>query len=247
MDDNDIKDVALGPQQLLRPTPLSGGNSYLWGLKHEVEDDRYIRILDDIAKLMRISELACDEATKNGPEEYARIVTDAECDYIEELIGAAFLILQAKIRRVVNAAIQLAAAMKSQQHIEIPSLIDDRRIKEIGGGYKGTDTSLISYVWALANYFKHRDDWTHDVWAPEEELAEFPPQNKPRAYELKTRQIVQHGGIVEFSTGNMRTGFEFLDINPYSSCAKLAKGVQQWADEVYKFGKAELKSAAGSR
>ena len=120
MDDDDIEDVALNPRQLLRPTPLSGGNSYLWGLKHEVEDDRYIRILDDIAKLIQISELACDKAMKSGPQEYADIVTDAECDYIEELIGAVFLILQVKIRRVVNAAIQLAAAMKSNPHIEIP-------------------------------------------------------------------------------------------------------------------------------
>ena len=67
MDDDDIEDVALSPQQLLRPTPFSGGNSYLWGLKQEVEDDRHIRILDDIAKLIRISDLACDEAIKNGP------------------------------------------------------------------------------------------------------------------------------------------------------------------------------------
>jgi len=247
MDDDDIEDVALGPRQLLRPRPLSGGNSYLWRLKHEAEDDRYIRILDDIAKLIRISELACDEAMKSGPEEYAHIVTDAESDYIEELIGAAFLILQAKIRRVVNAAIQLAEAMKSNQHIEIPSLVNDSTIKAIGGGYKGTDTSLISFVWALANYFKHRDDWTHNVWASEEELAEFPPENRPRKYELKTRKIVQLAGIVEFSTGNMRTGFEFFDITPYSSCAKLAQSVQRWADEVYKVGKSELKAATDSR
>lgn len=247
MDNDDIEDVALSPRQLLRPTPLSGGNSYLWRLKHEVEDDRYLRIIDDIAKLIRISEIACDEAMKSGSKEYAHIVTDTECDYIEELIGAAFLILQAKIRRVVNAAVQLAAAMKSNQHIEISSLVDNSTIKAIGGGYKGTDTSLISFVWELANYFKHRDDWTHDVWASEEELAEFPPQNKPRAYELKTRQIVQLAGIVEFSTGNMTTGLEFFDITSYSSCVKLAKSVQRWADEVYTVGKSELKAATDSR
>lgn len=247
MDDNDIENVSSSRLKLLWATPLGEGNSDLWALRRAVEDDRYIRIFRDISELIRNSERACEEAVKSGPQEYARIVAEYESDYIEELIGAAFLILQSKIRRVVNAAIQLAATMKADEHIETPSLIDRSRIKSIGGGYKDTDNSLISYVWALANYFKHRDDWTHDVWASEEELEDFPSKKRLQENEVKTRKIVQQAGIVEFSTGNMMTGLKFFDISPYSSCEKLARSIQQWADSVYEVGKAELRSAVASR
>jgi hypothetical protein len=74
----------------------------------------------------------------------------------------------------------------------------------------------------MANYFKHRDDWKHDAWTSEGERRE-----------VKTRTIVERMGIIEFSTGNMRTGFEFFEIDPYWSCKELGAPTQELAKAVY--------------
>jgi hypothetical protein len=100
-------------EELLRPLPFGRGNSSLWKLKYEVDDSRFVRILGNIARLIQRSMLACERAAASGPREYAEMVADSEASYTEELIGAAFLILQAKIRRVTKAAIDLAEEMKS--------------------------------------------------------------------------------------------------------------------------------------
>ena len=62
---------------------------------------------------------------------------------------------------------------------------------------------------------------------------------------VKTREMVQRIGIIQFSTGNMRTGFEFFGTEPYSSCEKLGAQVQEWTDAVYATAKARIAAAVG--
>jgi hypothetical protein len=44
---------------------------------------------------------------------------------------------------------------------------------------------------------------------------------------------VQKIGIVQSSTGNLRTAFEFFGITPYSNCRLLAEEVQTWSKGVF--------------
>ena len=37
----------------------------------------------------------------------------------------------------------------------------------------------------------------------------------------------------QFSTGNMRTAYEYFGIDPYSKCESLARDVQDWSERVY--------------
>jgi hypothetical protein len=104
----------------------------------------------------------------------------------------------------------------------------DVDINDLGGSnYKCTEENLIQLVWAVANYCKHCDEWSSEVW-----------EDKPRGEKLsnseRTRKIVQKVGISRSSTaGNMRTAYEFFGIDWESDCTPLADKVQEWAKAVY--------------
>lgn len=82
-------------------------NHTLWLLKHERDDDRFLQIFGDFASLIRRSEKACEKAAEQGDQDYAQFIGESEAEYLEEIIGASFLLLQAKIRRVCSATERL--------------------------------------------------------------------------------------------------------------------------------------------
>jgi hypothetical protein len=174
-------------------------------LASEVQDDRYIRILDEMARLIRASERACDVAQAANNEALIEI----EADYLEELIGLTFVVLQNKIGRVMSAASaeQYTAKRESQD-------VRSDRIK---------------LFWDVANYYKHRDEWGPTVW-----LEECMPIRKYKALkpQIETRRRVDRLGVVMASTGNLRQVYESLGVHIFSDCKKLAVEVQQWADQV---------------
>ncbi|MGA7807072.1 hypothetical protein [Bradyrhizobium sp.] len=155
-------------------------------------------------------------------------MADTEADYIEELVGASFLILQAKIRRVAEASERLVAFMSEQYAMEIKGL-DRQSVFKLGGIYRKTGHSRIALIWAVANYYKHRDEWEAEVW-------QVPPTQgrDPHRQSRGTRETVEKLGVTQFSTGNMRKAYEFFRIKPYSKCEKLAEKVQDWSEKIYR-------------
>jgi hypothetical protein len=212
-------------------------NHRLWLLKYEVEDERFQQIVADFASLIRRSERACEKATKQGNPDYADAIADTESDYLEEVIGASFLVLQAKIRRVVMAAERLVTFMNEQHGLTVDGL-DRQSIYALGGNHRKTGHSRIELIWAVGNYYKHRDEWDAEVWKNSSPGAQGRDRHRqPRS----TRQTVEKVGIVQFSTGNMRRAYEFFGIEPYSKCEKLAAKVQAWAKEVYQRAEKECR------
>lgn len=178
-------------------------------LKYEVEDTKLSDLLDDLARSMRRSEAACEKASEGNPE-IADAICDDEVTYIEELIGTALVALQTRIRRVREATNDFNV-----------------RPMEIGDEFAGTGRTLISLIWHVANYYKHRDEWSDEVW------DDTPSKEKAVEKSRHTRRIVQVTGIEKSSTGNLRTASEFFGIYPYSNCGQLAEKVQDWAEAVY--------------
>lgn len=129
----------------LKASPFGRGNSALWKLKHEVDDERFLKIFNDFAQLIRRSEKACEKAARQDNPDYEEFVAEMESEYLEELIGASFIILQAKIRRVISAAKSLHDHLRAEQ-IDIPDLTM-RNVRKLGGRYKRKDASLIDLVW----------------------------------------------------------------------------------------------------
>jgi hypothetical protein len=225
---------------ILKPRPFGRGNIAFWLLKHEVEDERFLQIFADFSKIIRRSEQACERAAKSDNPDYEDLVAETESDYLEEIVGASFLVLQAKIRRVREAFAELGRHMEAEFAVTIPELRKDVAM-QMQGSYKGTGDSLVQLVWDVGNYYKHRDEWDADTWgaAP---LGSKDPSRQSRA----TRMSVQRVGITRGSTGNLRTAYEFFDVDPYSKCEKLAEEVQSWAKEVLAFARSKLEAVAPS-
>ncbi len=205
-------------------------------LSLDVADDRFIRIVDDIASLIAAAEAACERAIQAGNDDYVDAVITTETDYLEDLIGTVFLMLQTKIRRVGESASDLSTKLQVLAAQPAKVWADPAAVRAEGGDYKGTGYSLPELVWAVGNYFKHRDEWPHGVWSP--------PTPTPAALRqsIATRMKVQSVGVVESSTGNMRIALVFFGVNPYSRCGALARDVQSWADAVLQ--KAEMTAKA---
>lgn len=182
-------------------------NIVIRGLEYEVEDDQFIQIIEEMSRLIAITERQCNAAFEQGDD----AAGESACDYLEELIGISFVILQTKIRRVVSAVERLRKAT-NQDPISITLF-------------------RIRLFWDMANYYKHRDEWSAVIWRDK-------GANEKRESKLEqarqTRRSVERLGIVMVSSGNLRTSYEKLGIEPYSDCRRLAIEVQDWARQVLK-------------
>src|ERR1700731_4256314 len=143
--------------QILKPQPWGGRNPELRRLKYDVEDDRFLQILADFAQVIGRSEEACENAAARSNPEYREVVAEVEGDYIEEIIGASFLVLQAKIRRVTASALRLREGVRVRHNVVIPEFADPASIRGLGGRFKRKKSSLVQLVWDVGNSYKHPD------------------------------------------------------------------------------------------
>jgi hypothetical protein len=186
-------------------------------LSCDVDDDRFLRIFKETTKIVRASVSFCDRFRDDRGLIYedGLDIVDQEGIYIEELLGLSFALLQAKIRRVSNSSERCLKVIDSRQ---------------IGSPYKETGHSLICLIWEVANYYKHSDEWSRDVWE-DKKKGETESRQLKRA--RRTRTIVEKVGIKYSSDHNMRTAYGFFEVDWSSDCTPLADKVQEWAKAVY--------------
>lgn len=195
-----------------------------------------LRLGDDLASLTRMLraigqeiEFCCSGmkyAVDLGPEEYADGVVDKENEVIEEFLGDASVICQNQITHVVSIAMPL--------HRECPTLGTTDGTKEgiMRLGTKLTSTSKYSRIEvldALANYFKHRDEW-HRSW------AKLDKRSKP------TADIITQAGAREHYSGNFRDVCSNLGVSDYYDLGPLEKIVRDWRDTVIDLYEKEFKA-----
>jgi hypothetical protein len=184
-------------------------------LQYDVDDDRFLRIFSETSKIIRASAKVCDAAHDEG-------FAEEEVNYIEELLGLSFVLLQAKISRVGDAATKWPLAFTN--------------VRALGGLYKNTGENLVSLIWAIGNYYKHNDTWGSEEWSDDElDPKSFSKRVRGDIERArKTCRIVEKVGIVRgLSAGNMRTAYEFFGVDWASDCTPLADKVQEWAKAVY--------------
>lgn len=195
------------------PDPNMARNLGLQILRHAVDDDRFLRIFSSTSTIIRASVKSCASA-------HDEIFVDDEGYYIEELLGLSFVLLQAKITRVEEAATKWPLALKD--------------VRDLGGLYKSTSKSLVSLICAIANYYKHNDTWGSEEWSDEALGPKLESFRSKIELARKTRRIVGELGFVRgLSAGNMRTAYAFFDVDWTSDCTPLADKVQEGAKAVY--------------
>jgi hypothetical protein len=80
--------------------------------------------------------------------------------------------------------------------------------------------SKIELLWALANYFKHRDEWSSLSWT------------NPQGLERHTVPVILAAGLKPGSTGNLRAGVAALGNQDYENVSVFQTVIREWADQV---------------
>ena len=209
-------------------------------LNHAVEDDAYEAVLYTLGTAIKKSaqriDEACRVADENGstPPDYKEYVIDDETYLIEHLLGAAFVVCQAHITAVIQAA-RRARKHAITAGVPFPAFGDtDQEVRKFGAEFD-EKYSKVEVLWALANYFKHRDEWSKRTWS------------NPKNNERMTVVVIKAAGLEPSTTGNLRTGAEALGNDEYSNMGVFIDIVRQWSVEVQKktqeaFGASSAKS-----
>jgi hypothetical protein len=131
---------------------------------------------------------------------------DLECELIESFLGTAYVVCQAKITAVVERAAELLAAKPHE-------------IRAMGPRFDA-NFSKVEVVWALGNYFKHRDEWEPSDWVTSTGLRAV------------TIRVLKAAGLQASSSGNLRDGAKALGNSEFSDMAVFQAVVDEWASEV---------------
>src|SRR5579875_3446017 len=162
-------------------------------LKSAVEEEYLFQLFEESVQKIKALVYAREKTARSGNMDLAF----EESKNIEEnTIGIALLILQKKIHRVLNSA---------------KPFFPNQDIREILGKYNNKSYSLITIIWELANYYKHREET--DFWKRN----------------TKTINVVDAVGVDKRS--NLLKALESLGVS-LDDCSQLADHVQKWAEKV---------------
>jgi hypothetical protein len=173
------------------------------------------RLLEALGAAIKRCSDQIDRAANSGNEDYADAVTEAECGVIEDLLGTAF----------VGCQIFITATVSGTRHFQ--ELSNDKSAHEkatvLGIGsptLASTNYTRVQVIDALANYFKHRDEWTGE-WAALTGRAG------------QTISIIRAAGATQGNTGNLRTAAQALGVSDYGNLEILHNTIQEWCDNVW--------------
>jgi hypothetical protein len=137
-------------------------------------------------------------------------VADYETEIIENMLGVSYVVCQVQLTAVVQATLKVPGhSLKA------------RGVRGRGPRFND-DYSKIEVLWALANYFKHRDEWTRKTWT------------HPSGPAKSTVPIIKAAGLEYGSTGNLRTGAEALGNGSYTNVAVFEQIIRCWSADVRK-------------
>ena len=185
-------------------------------LDHAVDDDTHASVLSTLAAGISA---AATRIERIASPEIAQVVAEDEVEVIESLLGTAYVLSQTPITAVTHAALR-ARKQALDDGLEFSAFgCDPREVRALGDRFDA-QYSKIEVVWALANYFKHRDEWHRSTWTK-------PPRRNER-----TAAVLKAVRLQLSSNGNLRAGAEALGITDYATLTILGDIIACWANEV---------------
>lgn len=191
-----------------------------------VSDDKYREVLDALAHAIQAASRRAEEAAESsragGDGGWGEVVVDDQCDLIENLLGAAYIVCQTQITAITSVA------LSARSH----ALTIDPEVA-VFGGHKVSVRALgdplphnptvvgVEALWSLANYFKHREEWPHGS-----DWSKLEGQSKG------TADCIAKLGLKPGSTGNLRTGAEALGNSSFDDLQAFAGIVDTWGAKV---------------
>lgn len=205
--------------------PRSAADIRLRLLDYAVEDDTYSSVLQLLGMGIKSATARISEAEGSGSPDTAEFVTDAETEFIENLLGAAYVICQAQITGVTQAALR-AREQAIKDGLTLSAFGDKPHDVRAFGEQFDSAWSKIEVLWALANYFKHCDEWSPSTWTTPNGAARY------------TVPVITAAGLTQGSTGNLRTGADALGHADHSDMAVFEHLIRDWSEEVRRLTRA---------
>jgi len=199
-------------------------------LESAVTDMTYSDVLLALATGIASAEKQVALATDSGDAEWAEIVTDDECDVVEDLLGAAFIVCQVKITAVLTAALRFRAVCLECGKAFASFGEEPTSVLKFGV-VKDDDSKVgaVELIWALANYFKHRDEWQG-------------PWEKMQGHPRRTIKTIEKAGLSSGCSANLRIGSEVLGNSSYKDLIVFATLVDSWAAKILQACRSEAKT-----
>lgn len=177
-------------------------------------DHRPDRILDVIGSTIAESGRTIEAAKACSDTEYYRTIEDNEAEYVEQLIGVALVAAQTYISETVSRVVNIHNTA-TKPSFRFPTNGTPHEIMTFSNNKVGDPpTHFVLVLNALANYFKHADEWT--AW------------NSLNNLQKQTRDIIQSVGATEYCTGNLRRGVAALGVKDLEDLRPIADTCRSW-------------------
>lgn len=189
------------------------------------------RILFPIGKAIKNCEDIIDGTLSSNNEDYIDSVTDYEVEIIENLLGTAFVACQTYITGMVSRIIALHKyhhILKGQNKLMTTGNTKSD-ILSFGDNLDNKKCTKVQLIDSLANYFKHRDEWSFN-WDTTNEKSK------------QTIKIIKLAGAESANTGNLRKAAEFLGNKDYVNTEVFNIIMNDWCKNLYKAYHSELEN-----
>ncbi len=152
----------------------------------------------------------------------ASLVLDVDDQALDEmLLGTAFVACQAGLVHVASRACRLAKCCHSSGIHALLAWTTKSNVYRVGPALHSSSTSRATFLNAVANYFKHRDEWPDSDWAYLTGRA------------AKTVADIAAGGLTRGAQDNMRRAVSILGDAIFDE-------LRNWADLVVEEARTEL-------
>jgi hypothetical protein len=181
-----------------------------------------LRLLDPLARAIEsCTEVINVTARRSDEDDLERTgreaVIEDESDRLENLLGLSLVACQLSITGVISLIKKMHDVFEKQTGFPIRLGCQRRELLQRHNQLiSGTTYSSLTAVDAFANYFKHRDEWSHD-WSNLNKNSIF------------TAGVIRALGAQPHSDENLRKGYQaiFGDDN-YTGVGRFAKLLQDW-------------------
>jgi hypothetical protein len=189
-----------------------------------------------------------ESAARTGDSDYADGVTDDECELVEQLLGLAFVAGQTFMTSVRTRIVRLSVACESQ--FGRPLTLGGNRgydTFKVGASMQaGSGFTKAEVVNAIANYWKHQEDWPTGEEARGSRIVTVWDLTALRNNEKRTVEIVVGIGMLPGNTGNLRSAARVLGVTNFEDLSPIRQELHSWAQTVYTQTREELSTLAGS-
>jgi hypothetical protein len=218
-------------------------NALLRMVQLGVEDPSLDRMHHAIERELRTVSKQFRKAGAKASLEYQEALIDEGCERIEELLGMAFVVAQSFITTVRSGILKVSEICASNfgQALSVASGSRAYGTLQRGPKFGSGSHTAAEVINAIANYWKHHEDWPTVEQPQAGRIATRWDTNGMRGNEQKTVAIVTGIGLAYGSTGNLRTAADAFGVRePYENLSPVRDVLRSWAQDVYDETRREL-------